>query len=61
MAVDYFSMWIEAEPLDRITEEEILKFHWKNIVYQFGLPRKLISDNDQQFQGNNSLVQRNED
>ncbi|XP_073153919.1 uncharacterized protein [Henckelia pumila] len=38
VAVDYFSKWVEAEPLARITEEAVLGFIWKNIVCRFGLP-----------------------
>ncbi|XP_075492485.1 uncharacterized protein LOC142530536 [Primulina tabacum] len=45
VAVDYFSKWVEAEPLAKITEQEVLKFMWKNIVCWFGVPRRLISDN----------------
>ncbi|XP_075473976.1 uncharacterized protein LOC142505033 [Primulina tabacum] len=51
VAVDYFSKWVEAEPLAKITEQEVLKFLWKNIVCRFGVPRRLISDNRRQFQG----------
>ncbi|XP_073120867.1 uncharacterized protein [Henckelia pumila] len=51
VAIDYFSKWVEAEALARITEGEVLKFLWKNIVCRFGVPRKLISDNGRQFQG----------
>ncbi|XP_075479325.1 uncharacterized protein LOC142520209 [Primulina tabacum] len=51
VAVDYFSKWIEAEPLAKITEEEDVRFLWKNIVCRYGIPRKLISDNGRQFQG----------
>ncbi|XP_073015635.1 uncharacterized protein [Primulina eburnea] len=51
VAVDYFSKWVEAEPLARITEEEIMKFLWKNIVCRYEIPRRLISDNGRQFQG----------
>ncbi|XP_073017859.1 uncharacterized protein [Primulina eburnea] len=51
MAVDYLSKWVEAEPLAKITEQEVLKFLWKNIVCRFGVPRRLISDNGRQFQG----------
>ncbi|XP_075498803.1 uncharacterized protein LOC142537118 [Primulina tabacum] len=51
VAVDYFSKWVEVEPLAKITEQEVLKFLWKNIVCRFGVPRKLISDNGRQFQG----------
>ncbi|XP_075481144.1 uncharacterized protein LOC142521856 [Primulina tabacum] len=51
VAMDYFSKWVEAEPLAKITEQEVLKFLWKNIVCQFAVPRRLISDNGRQFQG----------
>ncbi|KAL0373590.1 UNVERIFIED_CONTAM: hypothetical protein Sradi_3274700 [Sesamum radiatum] len=51
VAIDYFSKWVEAEPLARITEGEVMKFIWKNIVCRFGIPREIISDNDRQFQG----------
>ncbi|XP_075515587.1 uncharacterized protein LOC142550234 [Primulina tabacum] len=51
VAVDYFSKWVEAEPFAKITEQEVLKFLWKNIVCRFGVPKRLISDNGRQFQG----------
>ncbi|KAL0449180.1 UNVERIFIED_CONTAM: hypothetical protein Slati_1474400 [Sesamum latifolium] len=38
VAIDYFTKWVEAEPLARITEGEIMKFIWKNIICRFGLP-----------------------
>ncbi|KAL0433278.1 UNVERIFIED_CONTAM: hypothetical protein Slati_2662100 [Sesamum latifolium] len=51
VAVDYFTKWVEAEPLSRITETEVMKFIWKNLICRFGLPREIISDNGRQFQG----------
>ncbi|KAL0434465.1 UNVERIFIED_CONTAM: hypothetical protein Slati_2780800 [Sesamum latifolium] len=51
VAIDYFTKWIKAEPLARITEGEVMKFIWKNIVCRFGIPREIISDNGRQFQG----------
>ncbi|KAL0427764.1 UNVERIFIED_CONTAM: Retrovirus-related Pol polyprotein from transposon opus [Sesamum latifolium] len=51
VAIDYFTKWVEAEPLTRITEGEVMKFIWKNIVCHFGIPKELISDNGRQFQG----------
>ncbi|KAL0447794.1 UNVERIFIED_CONTAM: hypothetical protein Slati_1907300 [Sesamum latifolium] len=50
VAIDYFTKWVEAEPLARITEGEVMKFIWKNIVCRFGIPREIISDNGHQFQ-----------
>lgn len=51
VAVDYFTKWLEAEPLTRITEGEMMKFIWKSICCRFGLPRVLITDNGTQFKG----------
>ncbi|KAL0455204.1 UNVERIFIED_CONTAM: hypothetical protein Slati_0859600 [Sesamum latifolium] len=51
VAIDYFTKWVEAEPLARITEGEVMKFIWKNIVCRFGIPREIISKNRRQFQG----------
>ncbi|KAL0373479.1 UNVERIFIED_CONTAM: hypothetical protein Sradi_3263600 [Sesamum radiatum] len=51
VAVDYFTKWVEAEPLARITEGEVMKFIWRNIICRFGIPREIISDNGHQFQG----------
>ncbi|KAL0320131.1 UNVERIFIED_CONTAM: hypothetical protein Sradi_5274600 [Sesamum radiatum] len=51
VAIDYFTKWVEPEPLACITEGEVMKFFWKNIVCRFGVPREIISDNGRQFQG----------
>ncbi|KAL2518595.1 Uncharacterized protein Adt_14842 [Abeliophyllum distichum] len=51
VAVDYFTKWCEAEPLAKITEENIWKFVWKNIVCHFGISHSLVSDNGTQFVG----------
>lgn len=51
LAVDYFTKWVEAKPLTRITEGEMMKFLWKYICCRFRLPRVLISDNNAQFKG----------
>ncbi|KAL0405650.1 UNVERIFIED_CONTAM: hypothetical protein Slati_3878900 [Sesamum latifolium] len=48
---DYFTKWVEAEPLARITEGDVMNFIWKNIVCHFGVPREIVSDNGRQFQG----------
>ena len=51
VAVDYFSKWVEAEPLAKITEQMVKKFIWQNIICRFGIPRRLISNNGRQFTG----------
>uniref|UniRef100_A0A2N9HQC1 Integrase catalytic domain-containing protein n=1 Tax=Fagus sylvatica TaxID=28930 RepID=A0A2N9HQC1_FAGSY len=49
VATDYFTKWVEAEPLARITDSESRKFIWKNKITRFGIPKCLISDNGTQF------------
>ncbi|KAL0417368.1 UNVERIFIED_CONTAM: Gag-Pol polyprotein [Sesamum latifolium] len=51
VAVEYFTKWVEAEALAKISEKEVINFIWKNIICRFGIPRVLISDNCTQFQG----------
>ncbi|XP_058202951.1 uncharacterized protein LOC131317412 [Rhododendron vialii] len=48
-ATDYFSKWVEAEPLATITEANVRRFVWRNIVTRFGVPYAIISDNGSQF------------
>ena len=47
--MDYFTKWIEAEPLATITEQKISNFVWRNIICRFGISRALVSDNGKQF------------
>ena len=49
VGIDYFTKWVEAEPLAKITKQNVKNFIWKNIVCRFGVPRVLISDNGRQF------------
>ncbi|XP_075675061.1 uncharacterized protein LOC142644303 [Castanea sativa] len=46
---DYFTKWVEAEPLANIRDVDAKRFIWKNIVTRFGVPHTLISDNGLQF------------
>ena len=47
--IDYFTKYVEVEPLANIKDADAMKFIWKNIVTQFGIPHTLISDNGLQF------------
>ena len=49
VAIDYFTKWVEVEPLVVIIEDKIQTFIWKNIVCWFGIPRTIISENGRQF------------
>ncbi|RDY11149.1 Gypsy retrotransposon integrase-like protein 1, partial [Mucuna pruriens] len=49
VAVDYFTKWIEAEPMATITAKRVKRFVWKKIVCRFGFPTEIVSDNGTQF------------
>ncbi|XP_077229834.1 uncharacterized protein LOC143862648 [Tasmannia lanceolata] len=53
VAIDYFTKWVEAEPLAKITEQNVQNFFWKSVVCRFGIPRVLITDNGKQFDSRN--------
>nr|GEV02029.1 reverse transcriptase domain-containing protein [Tanacetum cinerariifolium] len=49
VAMDYFTKWIEATPVETIIGTQVKKFVWDNIVSRFGLPGEIVSDNGKQF------------
>ncbi|KAK4267556.1 hypothetical protein QN277_024323 [Acacia crassicarpa] len=49
VAVDYFTKWIEAEPLMTITAACIMRFFRHNIVSRFGIPAEIVTNNETQF------------
>uniref|UniRef100_A0A2N9ERL9 Uncharacterized protein n=1 Tax=Fagus sylvatica TaxID=28930 RepID=A0A2N9ERL9_FAGSY len=51
VATDYFTKWVEAEPLSHIREVDTKRFLWKSIITRFGIPWAVISDNGTQFEG----------
>ncbi|XP_065626607.1 uncharacterized protein LOC136066359 [Quercus suber] len=52
VGTDYFTKWVEAEPLANIRDVDVQRFVWKNIITRFGVPHTLISDNSLQFDSN---------
>ena len=49
VGIDYFTKWVEAEPLATITEKSIRTFIWRNLICKYRIPRMLVSDNGKQF------------
>ena len=49
IGINYFTKWVEAEPLAKITQQNVKNFVWKSVVCRFGVPRVLMSDNGRQF------------
>ena len=49
VVIDYFTKWVEAEPVTTIGEAKVTSFVWKNIICRFGVPHVIKSDNGKQF------------
>ena len=47
--MDYFTKWVETEPLANIKNVDVKRFFLKNIITRFGVPHTFISDNGLQF------------
>ena len=54
VAIDKFSKWIEARPIGKIKSEQNVLF-FTDIVYRFGVPNSIITDNSTQFTGKKFL------
>ena len=50
VGTDYFTKWVEVEPLANIRDVDAKRFIWKKIVTWFGIPHTLISDSGLQFE-----------
>ncbi|KAJ3696801.1 hypothetical protein LUZ61_000506 [Rhynchospora tenuis] len=51
VAVEYFTKWIEVKALSLITSQKITDFLEHQIVYRYGIPNAIITDNGRQFAG----------
>ena len=49
VAIDYFTKWIEVEPLPTITMDKLRKFVLKQIICRYGVRRQLVSINGTQL------------
>ncbi|KAL0455600.1 UNVERIFIED_CONTAM: hypothetical protein Slati_0899200 [Sesamum latifolium] len=54
--IDYFSKWAEIVPLKEVKKENVANFIRTNIIYSYGVPRYIITDNGKPFC--NSLIDK---
>ncbi|KAG8485644.1 hypothetical protein CXB51_018864 [Gossypium anomalum] len=45
MVIDYFTKWIEAASYANVTKSAVSRFLKKEIICQYGMPERIISDN----------------
>ncbi|KAI5323866.1 hypothetical protein L3X38_032939 [Prunus dulcis] len=51
VATDFFKKWVEAVPLKKVTQVEVLEFIEKIIIHRFGLPESIMTDRGTAFMG----------
>lgn len=49
VALEYFTKWIEAKALAKITSGTLISFVWQRIICRFGVPVYITVDNGKQF------------
>jgi transposase InsO family protein len=54
VAIDKFSKWVEVRPITNLRAEQTVMF-FTDIVYRFGVPNFIITDNGSQFTGRKFL------
>jgi hypothetical protein len=49
LATNYFTKWVEAIPLKKVTSENMIEFVKEHIIYRFGIPHTITTDQGPQF------------
>jgi transposase InsO family protein len=54
VAIDKFSKWVEVRPITNLRAEQAMTI-FTDIVYRFGVPNSIITDNGSRFTGRKFL------
>jgi transposase InsO family protein len=49
VTIDYFTNWVEAEPIKNQTVDECVRAFFKSVISRHGSPREVMSDSGTQF------------
>lgn len=49
VAIDYFTKWIKAKLLAKITTKKVTQLLWDNVICRYGIPQILVTDYGRQF------------
>ncbi|XP_074326700.1 uncharacterized protein LOC141664647 [Apium graveolens] len=49
VAINYFTKWIEAKALAKITTKKITQFFWENVICRYEIPRIFVTNDGKQF------------
>ena len=51
VGIDYFTKWIEPIPSVNVDQESIIEFILRHIIYKFGIPETITTDQGTVFTG----------
>ncbi|XP_050888416.1 uncharacterized protein LOC127093515 [Lathyrus oleraceus] len=51
VGVDYFTKWVETVPLVNVDQEIVIEFIQRQILYRFGIPKSITTDQGSVFTG----------
>ena len=51
VVTDYFTKWVEAQPLISVTQVHVIRFIKTQIIYWFGVPETITTNQDTLFIG----------
>ena len=51
VGIVYFTKWVEAIPLPNVTQDAVIDFIQKYIIYRFGIPKTITTDQGSVFTG----------
>jgi transposase InsO family protein len=54
VTIDKFSKWVKVRPITNLRAEQVVTF-FTDIIYRFGVPNSIITDNGSQFTGRKFL------
>ena len=54
VAIDYFTKWVEVSSYANVTKQMIILFIKNNLICRYGVPSRIIIDNDSNL--NNKLM-----
>ena len=51
VATDYFTKWVEAIPMKKVEQKDVISFIKEHIIHRFGIPQTIITDQGTMFTG----------
>src|ERR1043165_3865220 len=54
VAIDYFTKWVEEASYTNVTKQVVVRFIKNNLICRYGIPRKIITDNESNL--NNKMM-----